>query len=464
MRLFDTPPIAAISGGVPGVFPVQVICHEVIAPDVVTLSLAQPGTTHTPGPFLPGQFITLAIPGPDGVLYRSYSLCGTSDPRAPLEITLKRVPGGMVSNYLFETVKVGMILHILPPRGTFLLSPVLHAGQTLIFVAVGSGITPIRSFLRTLAALPPGSRPAAYLHYASRSPRETIYRRELLQLDWLQQTHYLKTEGVRMTPSQIIANSSPFSRETHWYICGPEAFTFQLRDALLSAGFPDQAIHFETFTSQTRQKRAHPPAQAIVGQLAIQDTGAILDVRAQETLLEALERQGYQPVFGCRAGSCGACRLRVLRGQIHHPGTAVLTATERQEGFVLGCTAQPQGNVLIETGGIPPRSLPGGMRKVSTRRNTQKYRLRLVAAVLTCLLTAGLWQLTDHKVSASSSAGVLSPSSSRATPQHPSSPATATPATTITLPATPATGNSGNSQVVPTPTPAPIPTTITASS
>src|SRR5205807_4092169 len=122
---------------------VQVIRHEVIAPDVVTLSLAQPGTKQAPGPYLPGQFITLVIPGTNGNVYRSYSLCGNGNPRDPWEITLKRFPDGVVSNYLYERVHVGMILHALPPRGVFILPASLRPEQTFVFVAVGTGITPI---------------------------------------------------------------------------------------------------------------------------------------------------------------------------------------------------------------------------------------------------------------------------------------------------------------------------------
>ena len=205
------------SRGVYRAIAVQVIRHDVIAPNVVTLSLAQPGTRQAPGPYLPGQFITLVIPGNNGNIYRSYSLCGSGNPRDPWEITLKRIPGGVVSNYLFDSVTVGMILHTLPPRGAFILPASLRPEQTFVFVAVGSGITPIRGLLRAIAALPPGSRPHAQLHYASRSAQETIYRDEILKLNWLSQKHYLRTEGPRVTPYQIFGNAYPLPRDAQWY-------------------------------------------------------------------------------------------------------------------------------------------------------------------------------------------------------------------------------------------------------
>src|SRR5205085_2004365 len=132
----DTHKIVA-SRGTYQAIAVQVIRHEVIAPNVVTLSLAQPGTKQAPSPYLPGQFITLVIPGNNGNIYRSYSLCGNGNPRVPWEITLKRTPGGVVSNYLYDSIKVGMILHTLPPRGAFILPASLRPEQTFVFVAVG---------------------------------------------------------------------------------------------------------------------------------------------------------------------------------------------------------------------------------------------------------------------------------------------------------------------------------------
>ncbi len=430
---------------------VQVIRHEVIAPDVVTLSLAQPGTRQAPGPYLPGQFITLVIPGNNGNIYRSYSLCGNGNPRDPWEITLKRFPDGVVSNYLYESVNVGMILHALPPRGAFILPASLRPEQTFVFVAVGSGITPIRGLLRAIAALPPGSRPQAQLHYASRSAQETIYRDEILKLDWLRQKHYLRTEGPRVTPYQIFGNAYPLSRDAQWYICGPEEFNLQLRQALVSAGTPENLIHFEIFADQSRQHLAAAASRAVVGQIAIKETGTTVDAREQETLLEALERHDYQPEFGCRRGTCGTCQLHVLQGQVRNPGNKFLTAAELRSGIVLGCIAQPQGDVTLESGGIPPRGTPIITRNVTKRPTRRKYGLRLVAAALIGVMALGLWQLTDHKVTASSSSSTTTPS------------VTPTPTTSSVTPTTSA-ATPTTASATPTTAPTPTPTAKTGSS
>ncbi len=440
---------------------VQVIRHEVIAPDVITLALAQPGTRQAPSPNLPGQFITLVFPGNNGNIYRSYSLCGNGDPRFPWEITLKRIPGGIVSNYLFESVRVGMILRALPPRGTFILPASLRPEQTFVFVAVGSGITPIRGFLRSIALLPPGSRPKVQLHYASRSPQETIYRDELQKMSWLKQKHYLRTEGPRVTPEQIFTNAYPLSRDAQWYICGPEAFMLQMRRALQSIGVPESFIHTELFADQSRQHLAANASQAVVGHITVQETGKTIDVRENETLLEALERHDYQPEFGCRTGTCGTCQLHVLAGRTRNPGTKFLTANELRSGIVLGCIAQPQGDITIESGGIPPRGTPLTTRSVAQKPTRQKYGLRLVATLAIGVMTLGLWQLTDHKVSASATSSTTTTTS---TP----TPTTAVPTSTPTAAATKAATPTAVATKAPTPTPTtaptPTPTAKTSSS
>jgi ferredoxin-NADP reductase len=444
------------SRSAPGAIPVQVIRHELIAPDVVTLFLAQPGTRQAPGPYLPGQFITLVIPGNDGNTYRSYSLCGNGHARDPWEITLKRIPGGVISNYLHDKVKVGTLLYTLPPRGAFVLPASLRPEQTLVFVAIGSGITPIRGFLRAIATLPPASRPKVQLHYASRSPQETIYRDELLKLGWLRQKHYLRTEGPRMTPSQIFTNAYPLARDAQWYICGPEAFNLQLRDTLLQLRVPENFIHFEIFADQSRQHLAAATSRVVVGQITIKETETTIDVRAQETLLEALERHGYQPEFGCRAGTCGTCQLHVLQGQVQNPGNNFLTTAELRSGTVLGCITQPQGNITIESGGTPPRGTSVIGQSVTQRRSRQKYGLRVAAAFAIGIMTISLWQLTDHKASATTSNSTSTPTVVPTSTPTPTAIPAVVPTTTAVKTAT--------ATATPTPTPTPTPTAKTASS
>ncbi len=377
---------------------VQVVRYELIAPDVVTLSLATPGTMQSPGAYQPGQFITLMIPQEHGLVYRSYSLCGSGDPRAPWEITIKRMRNGISSTYLFEQVRNGVLLKVTPPRGTFVLPAQVRADQSYVFIAVGSGITSIRGMLQAIATLPASRRPRVQLHYASSAYENIIYRDELARIDpqhqWLRQWHYLSSQGQRLTPASVFANARPVPRDSHWYMCGPDDLSLAFASSLSQLHVPPTQIHSEIFTDQSR-KPAKPGAGA--SRVTIRETGATIDVRDGESLLESLERNGYQPDFSCRSGNCGTCQLHVLRGRVSNPGNAILTPSERKAGMILSCIAQPQGEVILESGGKPPRGTKILVRSASSQRAETKNHLRLGAVLSTGVVLAGLWTMTSHK-------------------------------------------------------------------
>lgn len=380
--------------------PIQVIRREVLSRDVVSLFFAKPGTNLAPTTYLPGQFVTLVLPGQAEEIYRSYSLCGRGDPREPWEITVKRVKTGMVSNYLFDTVQVGMVLQSTAPRGSFVLPQQLRRDMHIIFVAAGSGITPIRGMLRALATVPATSRPQVQLHYASRTSDDIIYRAELAQMDpqqqWLKQWHYLSSQGSPMTPQAIMANAGPVTPTTHWYMCGPETLRRDLSDDLVRRRVPTALIHAEVFGDQST--RRHIAGGPTVARIAIQDTGATITARAQETLLEALERQGYRPDFSCRTGTCGTCKLHVLGGRVTMPATTALPKQERAAGYVLSCVARPQGDITIQSGGRPPiRGTMWAAGAASMQRAASQQKLRVVTVALLGLTLAGIWGMTGHK-------------------------------------------------------------------
>ncbi len=463
--------------------PVQVLRREIIAPETVTLFLVLPGTGQAPAPYLPGQFVTLAFPTQRQTLYRSYSLCGDGRPDQPWEITVKRLQQGAVSTYLHDQVEEGMLLYASMPRGTFTLPANLQPDTPLVFVAVGSGITPIMGMLSALARLSPEHRPQVQLHYAARSPVEMIYRAELQRLDprehWLRKWYYLASDGNRLTPETVLARARLITLQAHWYTCGPESLKRDVMAELEAENVPDEQVHAEVFTPQSGQSRASGSLSQATGRtsrLQIDETGATLDVRAHETLLDALERQGYRPDWSCRAGACGTCKLRVLAGQAQPAGEA-LSAAERRAGYVLSCVAMPLGDVTLASGGRAPA---GGMIPAAApgtalvARRLAATRIRFASLLAVGGLFFGSWMLTNHKP-----ASLYSQSSAAPTQGVTTTPGGTTPGVTPTVPATsqstptsqPATNGTNPTpaptakQATPTPRPpAPTPTTQTGTS
>ncbi|HEV2236152.1 MAG TPA: 2Fe-2S iron-sulfur cluster-binding protein, partial [Ktedonobacterales bacterium] len=347
--------------------PVQVVARTHVTRDAVTLLLATPGTQRAPSGYLPGQFITLEFPTERASLYRSYSLCGVGRADMPWEITIKRHGAGRISRYLHEHARPGMLLRASLPQGNFTLSAPIRPEVPLIFVAGGTGITPLYAISRALAGLAPRQRPQVWLHYAYRSRESAIYAREIEALDpahsWLHTHHYASAAGQRLRADQPLAALGPAAaraEQAEWYICGPAA----LRDAVIAEaqrqGVAAARIHVETFASPAAPERSSAPATGATARVRLANSGAVLAARPGETLLETLERHGYQPEFNCRAGACGTCALRLVAGQVRGGDGGGLTAAERQAGMVLACVAHPLGEVTLATAGSPVVARPAG--------------------------------------------------------------------------------------------------------
>lgn len=395
----------------PGTITVQVIEVIPAAANAVTLRLAEPGTTRAPAPYHPGQFITLGFSMGGETLYRSYSLCGDGKTDKPWEITIKRQPGGRISNYLNDTAKPGMLLSVSAPQGNFTLpADPASAPGGLVFVAGGSGITPIYGMLRALASLPASRRPHVTLHYAYRSHAEAIYARQLVALNpqrtWLTQYHYASSAGQRIHPEHIAMSAGPHAARAHWYVCGPEGLRRAIVAEAERAGVPAQFTHVEAFASPSLRTAV---GKGTAARIRLADTGRTLDARPGESLLETLERYGYRPEFSCRAGACGTCALRKLSGKTRGDEGGPLTGRERSSGYVLACVAQPAGDVTLASAGGKGAHAPIAARERHASARTA-LRVALVAATATVFIN--VWGMTSHNVSASGSSSSSNSSSS----------------------------------------------------
>lgn len=417
--------------------PVEVVRRELAARDVITLWLAKPGATNAPAAYIPGQFVTLALPDDRETLYRSYSLCGDGRSDRPWEITVKRQHAGLVSTFLYEQATIGDILYASMPRGSFTLPRPVAAGMPIVFVAAGSGIAPIYGMLRAVALLPPRARPRVQLHYASNRPDEIIYRRELAALDpdraWLAQWHYLASGGIRLTPDAVLTHAGTLTRAAHWYICGPDALKRAMQGVLGRQGVPPAQVHVESFGGQGSRSGDYSlpmpvvtDGGAAVAHVRIAATGAMLDARPNETLLETLEHHGYHPPFTCRAGVCGDCRLKLLAGRVGGPNGEGLTPQERAAGYVLSCVAHPLGDVTLASAGTAPREGMAPAAGISGSRSAAKTVLRASLAAASVAVFAGMLHLTNYSpadaASGTGSFTVPPPTQPTAQPGTPSTP------------------------------------------
>jgi 3-ketosteroid 9alpha-monooxygenase subunit B len=381
---------------------VQVQAVTPIARDTVTLALALPGTHRAPAPYQPGQYITLAFPGTRTTYYRSYSLCGDGESGRPWEITVKRQNAGIVSSFIYSNVRPGMQLQASQPQGRFTLPETIRPDIPIVFIAAGSGITPIYSMLRRLARLAPGARPQAYLHYAYHHPEDAIFGPELAALDpehvWLAQWHYVATSGHRLGVDQVLASvRDGAARSAEWYICGPANLKRSLESALPSRGVSRSRVHTEVFASPG-SAGASPSSTGVRSRIQLADSGAVLESIPGEVLLQTLERYGYRPDFNCRVGTCGTCRMRLLSGQVRQGDADGLTSAERAAGYVLSCSAHPEGDIVLASAGRAVTNYGNNApNRVALARKRAKQRLRLGLVAASCGLFITAWGFTNHR-------------------------------------------------------------------
>jgi stearoyl-CoA 9-desaturase NADPH oxidoreductase len=338
--------------------------------DAVTIAI-KPGWAW-PG-HLPGQYLRLGIEVDGKHHWRAYSL--TSEPgRADgcIAITPKLVPGGTVSPYLCERLTPGTIVRLGGVEGTFTLPDPLP--RRLLFVSAGSGITPIVSMLRALAArgaLSARSAPsmrwasgdatggeetggeegrieAVHIH-SSRTSGQIAFASELHQLRAGNAGYRLHTwisgERGRLQPDRLAELCGDWDeRET--FLCGPPELLRTLSEHWQARGDPDK-LHVEHFQPDGPMGMTSPSAQRGTGgtiRFCSSGVDAISD--GEQPILVAGESAGASLPYGCRMGICHSCVGRLRSGQVRDLRTG---AVHGQAGELMRtCINAPEGAVEID--------------------------------------------------------------------------------------------------------------------
>jgi 3-ketosteroid 9alpha-monooxygenase subunit B len=292
--------------------------------------------------YRPGQFLTLRIAAGGRHLLRCYSLASCPLTGESPRVTVKRVVGGQVSNWICDEIKPGDRIEVKAPAGHF--TP--HSLDTdFMFFAGGSGITPIFSIIRSALIIGAGR---SFLIYANRDQDSVIFRNELNALARsyparLQVIHWL--DAVQGLPS--IAQLSELAqswRHTDSFVCGPEAFMECALGALRGLDIPPTRIHVERFVSLPDEEDAAPvptieTADGVKLEVELDGQHHELTCSAGEPLLDAMLRAGLKAPHSCRQGACATCMCTLEAGQVHHRRNQVLDKNDLAEGWILACQA-----------------------------------------------------------------------------------------------------------------------------
>lgn len=325
-------------------------------PDAVTLVLRDPlGTTFD---FLPGQFFTVLTELDGETVPRNYS-ASNAPGDTELHLTIKKKIGGRVSGAIART-HAGDRLRVLGPFGSFVVEPNPAARRRLVLVAGGAGITPLISIARTVLAVEPESEIA--LVYANVREEDVILGSALDALVAAHPTRLtlLHVLGSRLDRAATSRTLDALPLATHaeavFYVCGPDGMRDEVLAALAARTVREDAIKIERFAIGPRPQIATSSAAIAAAvapgarPIAIRVKDRMLRTVALPgaTVLEAGLAAGAPMPFSCGVGGCGACRVKLVQGDIELEEPNCLSDAERAAGYILTCVGRPCGPCTVE--------------------------------------------------------------------------------------------------------------------
>ena len=304
---------------------------------------------------------------------RTYTL--SSSPLEPnLQITVKRVKGGLVSNHINDHIQVGDRIEAAPPIGHIFVEAKSNNYRTVYLFAAGSGITPMWSISRTLLAVEPHTH--VNLFYGNQSEDTIIFRQELEALQQQHRDRFKVSHALSKPKSEswsalwrndviqdahkgwidaeklhlFINRCPPKSQDCAYFICGPSGMNTALREALLGLQVPLEDIHIEYFKAPEKQNFGDQvrgrQAQATI---TLNGKTHKVSVEKGQTILQAALDAGLEAPYSCEAGICATCRATMTDGQIDMPAAPALENKEIQRGIILTCQSWADSDAVSVT-------------------------------------------------------------------------------------------------------------------
>lgn len=300
------------------------------AEGILSVTLADPAGEPMPE-WEPGAHVDLELsPG----LTRQYSLCGDPSDLRTWTVAVRAATdsrGG--SAYVHSTLRPGDLLRAQGPRQHF----PLEDASRYIFVAGGIGITPLLPMIELTAAR--GAHVSVHYAYSGDAPVAFVER---LAATGAPVHLYPSGDADRLDLPTLFSGEIP---GTLVYSCGPERMLTELTELL-----PAEVLRTESFDPAPAQPAAAPSGDTASTTCSVQlgVDGAVVEVAADESVLDALQRAGADVMWSCREGTCGSCEVGVLSGEIDHRDN-ILLDEERAEGkCFFPCVSRPISKAVLD--------------------------------------------------------------------------------------------------------------------
>lgn len=337
--------------------PVAMVCQNkwFETEDTVSVQIA-PENNPKGFDFKPGQFVTVGIELGGKMEYRAYSISSLPG-QASLQLTIKRVDQGKVSNHIVDALQVGDMVSVLKPTGSF-NSVDNTPKRKVALISAGCGITPVMSMAKQWVT-EQSDVEIDFVHMA-KSPEQTIYYNELEKLDrefdqfqlklLLKDRHDSAHRQGRLDKTWLRELCDDILDRTV-YLCGPVQFMQDMENNLRELGFDMDNFYQESFTPL--ETELNPEDTSITSStlnLSVPAFGKEVELENGATLVDALESAGVPIIVACRSGICGSCKCKVTKGDVKSMSQETLSAQEQEQGYVLACSTTVHSDVEVELG------------------------------------------------------------------------------------------------------------------
>jgi ferredoxin-NADP reductase/MOSC domain-containing protein YiiM len=335
--------------------------------DVLSFAMQSADRRELPVP-LPGQYVVVRLNSAGGspTLFRSYSLSGPLSTER-YRISVKIEPDGAAGNYLREHLRAGDHLDVSSPRGSFVLQP---GERPVVLLSAGIGATPVLAMLHALAAAR-STRQIMWLHTARDGQHHPFAGevRGLMSALTNGRSHicYTKPDSNDKTGedfnatgrfSRSVFDELGLPRDADAYLCGPNQFMADMKEALTAIGLVPERIHIEIFNGGESRtpgvvgattRAPHPPSDAASTgpsvSFARSGISVHWDASRYVSILEMAEACDVPVRWACRTGVCHNCESGLISGAVVYDPQPL---DKPADGNLLVCCSQPTGDVVID--------------------------------------------------------------------------------------------------------------------
>ena len=292
-----------------------------------------------------GQFCTFRATIDGHEVVRCYSMSSSPDAGEPFTTAVKRVPAGVMSNWMNDPLTPGDTIDVMRPAGLF----VLHPNETpIVSFAGGSGITPVISIIKS--ALLTTSRDIL-LVYANRDAGSVIYADELERLQAgsngrLTIQHHLDDERGFLDAAacaELVGDRA----HADFYICGPGPYMDIVEAGIERLDVARRQVFIERFVISGDLSTFAEASATDSLTIRLGGKKQQVDYKMGDTILDTARRAGLKPPFSCESGSCATCMAHLDAGAATMRVNNALTPDEVDDGWVLTCQSIPTSREVV---------------------------------------------------------------------------------------------------------------------